>query len=105
MVLAVPHHVRELGGKCLSISILKINSWGVKNVFKFNNGVSYEVISSYMYKLLPHPTMDSLISFERYPAAKKCLKGVDVEVSVKGEPGEPYCTIPRDRLKLLNKFL
>ena len=36
-----------------------------------------------IYKLLPHPTMDSLISFERYPAAKKCLKGVDVEVSVK----------------------
>ena len=22
-----------------------------------------------------------------------------------GEPGEPYCTIPRDRFKLLNKFL
>ena len=82
MVLAVPHHVRELGGKCLSISILKIDSWRVKNVFKPNNGVSYEVISSYMYKLLPHPTMDSPISFERYPAAKKCLKGVDVEVSV-----------------------
>ena len=22
-----------------------------------------------------------------------------------GEPGEPYCTIPTDRLKLFNKFL
>ena len=22
-----------------------------------------------------------------------------------GEPGEPYCTIPDNRLKLLNKFL
>ena len=22
-----------------------------------------------------------------------------------GEPGEPYCTIPEERLKLLNKFL
>ena len=76
-----------------------------------------------MYKLSPHPSMDSLISFERYPAAKKCLKGVDVEVSVKdgiatfrgeifristfttGQPGEPYCTIPGKYLKLLNKFL
>ena len=123
MVLAVPHHVRELGGKCLNISILKINSWRVKNVFKSDNEVSYEVISSYMYKLSPHPTMDSPISIERYPAAKKCLKGVDVEVSVKdgiatfrgeifrmsaftiGELGEPYCMIPGDCLKLLNKFL
>ena len=67
--------------------------------------------------------MESAISFERYPAAKKCLGGVDVEVSVKdgiasfrgeifristfmvGEPGEPYCTIPDERLKLLNEFL
>ena len=30
-----------------------------------------------------HPRMDSTISSEQYPAAKKCLKGVDVEVSVK----------------------
>ena len=76
-----------------------------------------------MYKLSSHPSMDSPISFERYPAAKKCLKGVDVEVSVKdgiatfrreifhistctiGEPGEPYCMIPGEHLKLLNKFL
>ena len=131
MVLAVPHHVRELGGKCFSISILKIDSWRVKNVFKSDNGVSYEVISNYMYGLSSHPSMDSAISFERYPATKKCLKGVDVEVSVKdggpgappggiatfrgeifcmstfiiGEPGQPYCMIPSDRLKLLNKFL
>ena len=51
------------------------------------------------------------------------LGGVDVEVSVKdgiatfkggivrissftiGDPGEPYCMIPGERLKLLNKFL
>ena len=83
MVLAIPHHARDLGGKCLSISILKIYSWRVKNVFKSSNGVSYEVISSYMYRLLPYPSVDSPVSFERYPAAKKCLKGVDVEVSVK----------------------
>ena len=131
MVLAILHHARDLGGKCLSISILNIDSWRVKNVFRSSNGVSYEVISSYMYKLSPHPSMDSPISFERYPAAKKCLKGLDVEVSVKdvgpgalcggiatfrreifcistftiGKPGEPYCTIPSKCLKLLNKFL
>ena len=125
------HHARDLGGKCLSISILKIDSWRVKNIFKSSNEVSYEVISSYMYRLSPHPSMDSPISFERYPAAKKCLKGVDIEVSIKdggpgappgriatfrgeifrmstftiGEPGEPYCRIPADHLKLLNKFL
>ena len=105
------------------IPILKIDSWRVKNVFKSNNGVSYEVISRYMYKLSPHLSMDLPISFERYQSAKKCLKGVDVEVRVKdgiatfrgeifrmstfiiGEPGEPYCMIPSDRLKLLNKFL
>ena len=92
-------------------------------MFKSGNGVSYGAISSYMYKLSTHPRLDSGISFERYPAAKKCLGGIDVEVSVKdeiatfrgeifcistftiGEPGEPYCTIPGECLKLLNKFL
>ena len=76
-----------------------------------------------MYELLDHPRMDSAISFERYSAAKKCFKGVHVEVSVKdriatfrgeifcismfiiGEPGDPYCKIPSERLKLLHKFL
>ena len=51
------------------------------------------------------------------------FRGVDVEVSVRdgiatfkggivrissftiGDPGEPYCMIPGERLKLLNKFL
>ena len=51
MVLAVLHHIRKLGGKCFSSGILKIDSWRVKNVFKSDNGVSYEVISSYMYEL------------------------------------------------------
>ena len=131
MVLAVLHHIRELGGKCFSIGILKIDSWRVKNIFKSDNRVSYEVIGSFMYELLDHPRMDSAISFERYPAAKKYLKGVDIEVSVKdggpeaplhgiaafkgeifhmsmfiiGEPDNPYCTIPIECLKLLNKFL
>ena len=52
-------------------------------MFKSDNGISYEVISSYMYRLSDHPRMDSTISFERYPAVRKCLKGVDIEVSVK----------------------
>ena len=71
MVLAVPHHIRELCGKCFSISILKIDSWRVKNVFKSDNGVSYEVISSYMYELSDHPHRDSAISFE---SCKKVFK-------------------------------
>ena len=84
-----------------------------------------------MYRLSLHPSVDSPVSLERYPAAKKCLKGVDVEVSVKdggpgappsriatfrgdifqmsaftiGEPGEPYCMVPGEHLKLLNKLL
>ena len=71
-----------------------------------------------MYKLSDHPQMECAISFEQYPAAKKCLGGVDIEVSVKdriasfrgeifhistftiGELGEPL-----SRTKLLNKFL
>ena len=36
MVLAIPHHARDLGRKCLSISILEIDSWRVKNIFKFS---------------------------------------------------------------------
>ena len=88
-----------------------------------DNRVSYEALSVVMYKLSTHPRLDFGILFEPYPAAKKCLEGVDIEVGVKGgittfrgeifristfiigELGEPYCTIPSDRLKLLNKFL
>ena len=76
-----------------------------------------------MYKLLDQPVIDSGISFERYTVAKKCLGGVDVEVSVNGgiarfrgssfwistftigEPGEEYCKIPSIKLNILNKFL
>ena len=47
-----------------------------------NSGVSHEAISTYMYKLLDQPVIDSGISFERYAVAKKCLGGVDIEVSV-----------------------
>ena len=123
MVIALPNDLKKLGGRCERINVLSVDSWRVRNVFEFDNGVSYEALSSYMYKLTDHPQMESAISFERYPAAKKCLGGVDVEVSVRdgiasfrgeifhistftiGEPGEPYCTIPDEHLKLLNKFL
>ena len=96
----------------------------MKNVFKSNNGVSYEVLSTAMYRLLTQPQLDSRISFEQYTTVKKCLVEVDkdIEVSVNdgvapfkvmtfissftiGELGEPYCMIPVEHLKLLNKFL
>ena len=73
MVLAVPYHLRKLGGRCVSINVLKADSWRFKNVFKYSNGVSYEAIISYMYKLSAHPMVTSGISFERYPASKKFL--------------------------------
>ena len=95
----------------------------MKFVFKSNNGLSYEAISHTMHKLLTQPRLDSGISFERYATAMKCLMLVDVEVSVNdgiatfkggsvrislftiGDPGEPYCMIPGERPKLLNKFM
>ena len=73
MVIAVPNDLKKLGGRFVRINVLRVDSWRVRNVFELDNGVSYEVISSYMYRLSPHPSMDSSISFERYPAAKKCL--------------------------------
>ena len=128
MVLAVPYHLKSLSGRCVSIEVLKMDSWRVKNGFKSSNRVSYEVISSYMYNLKEHPKITECISFERYPSTKKFLLcdedpngKVEVEVNegiatfkveilrmskfIVGEPGEPYCKIPIKRLKLLNKFL
>ena len=126
MVLAVPYHLRKLGGRCISINILKMDSWRVKNMFKSNNGVSYEAISSYMYKPSDHPKITTGILFECYLSTKKfllCDEVPDGEVEVNegvamfkvdilqiskfiaGKPGEPYCKIPIKCLKLLNKFL
>ena len=123
LVVAVPNHLKKLGGRCVSINVLRVDSWRVRNVFKSDNRVSYEVLSSTMYKLSTHPWFDSGISFEQYLTAKKRLGEADIEVSAKdgiatfrgeiflistfiiGEPGEPYCTIPDECLKLLNKFL
>ena len=112
MVVVILKCIKMLSGKCVRISIMNIDSWRVRVTFKSNNGVSYEAISTYMYKLLDQPIIDSGISFERYTVVKKCLGGVDVEVSVNGriatfrgcsfriststigEPGEEYCKIP-----------
>ena len=132
MVIAVPLHPGKLGGRCVSIEVLKLDRWRVKNVFKLNNGVSYKAISSYMYKLSDHPKITKSISLERYLSAEKSLlciedpKGeVEVEVNggggqgvatfkvdlfriskfIVGGPGEPYCMISIKHLKLLNKFL
>ena len=52
MVLAIPNDLKKLGGRCVEVVILKIDSWRVKNVFKSDRGVSYEGISSYMYNYL-----------------------------------------------------
>ena len=54
-VIAVPLHLGKLGGRCISIKVLKMDGWRVKNVFKSNNGVSYEAVSSCMFKLMDHP--------------------------------------------------
>ena len=128
MVIAVSLHLGKLGGRCVSIEELKMDSWRVKNVFKSNNGVSYEAVSSYMLKLMDHPKISKGISFKSYPSTKKflsCVEDPKVEVEVKvnegvatfkvdifriskfivGDPGEPYCKIPIKTLKLLNKFL
>ena len=38
MVLAVLYHLRKLDGRCVSIEVLKMDSWRVKNVFNSNSG-------------------------------------------------------------------
>ena len=64
MAVAVPNDLKKLGGRCVSSSVLTVDSWRVRNVFKSDNGVSYEALSSYKYKLSDHPRMDSKIPFE-----------------------------------------
>ena len=101
MVMAVPLHLGKLDGRCISIEVLKMDSWRVKNVFKSNNGVSYKAVSSYMFKLTDYPKITKSIrshsdpgpggsiSFERYPSTEKFVscgedpKG-EVEVEVNG---------------------
>ena len=74
-------------------------------MFKSNNGVSYEAISSYMYKLSDHPKITKGISFERYPSSKKFLLCNEVpngEVEV--EVNEGVATFKVDVLRL-SKFI
>ena len=80
MVIAVTNDLKKLGGRCVRINVLRVDSWRVRNVFESDNGVSYEALSSYMYKLSDHPQMESAISLERYPAAKKCLGGLTLRL-------------------------
>ena len=54
-----------------------MDSWRVKNVFKSNNGVSYEAVSSYMFKLMDYPKITESISFEPYPSTKKFLSCIE----------------------------
>ena len=71
LVIAVPLHLGKLGGRCISIEVLQMDSWKVKNVFKSNNGVLYEAISSYMFKLTDQSTTNEGISFDSYPSTIK----------------------------------
>ena len=59
LVITVPNHLKKLGGRCVRINVLRMDSWRVRNVFKSDNGVSYEAFSSMMYKLSTHPRLDS----------------------------------------------
>ena len=102
LVIAIP--LGKLGGRCVSIKVLKMDSWRVQNVFKLSNGVSYKAISSYMFKLTDYPKItkgmgscsdpgpSGPISFEQYPSTKKFLSCVEdpkgkVEVEVNGGVG------------------
>ena len=114
MVIAVPLHLGKLGGRCISIEVLKMDSWRVKNVFKSSSTVFYEAISSCMYKLSDHLKITKRISLERYSSTKKFLLCVEdpkreeifhISKFIVGDPREPYCKIPIKSLKLLNKFL
>ena len=91
-ILSVPLHLGKLGGRCVSIEVLKMDSWRVNNVFKSNNGVSFEAISSYMYKLSDHPKITGSISFERYPSAKKFL------LCNEDPKGEVEVKVPKDHV-------
>ena len=73
LVIAVPLHLGKLGGRCVSIEVLKMDSWRVKNVFKSNKGVSYEAVSSCMFKLTDQPKITESISFKWYQSTKKFL--------------------------------
>ena len=74
MVIAVSNDLKKLGGRCVRINVLRVDSWRVRNVFESDNGVSYEALSSYMYKLLTHSRLDSGMGSCSNPSPKgaKC---------------------------------
>ena len=51
LVVAIPYCLKKLGGRCVRINLLRVDSWRVEKVFKSDNGVSYEALSSARYKL------------------------------------------------------
>ena len=126
-IVLIPNCIKKLGGMLTEINVMKVDSWRVKNAFKSSNGVSYEVLSSYMYKLEPIviPANDRAFEFEHYPLVKKCLiegitKSIEVgfnddriasfrvnngiSMFVIGDINEMHYTIPIECLKFLNKF-
>ena len=73
-----------------------MDSLRVKNVFKSNNGVLYEAVSSYMFKLTDYPKITKCISFECYPSTKKfllCIEDPKGEVEVKVNEGGGGCNV------------
>ena len=44
MVIAVPNDLKKLGGRCVRINVLRVDSWRVRNVFESDKGVSYEAL-------------------------------------------------------------
>ena len=44
MVTAVPIDLKKLGGRCVRINVLRVDSWRVRNVFESDNGVSMKLL-------------------------------------------------------------
>ena len=61
LILAIPYCLKKLGGRCVRINVLRVDSWRVRNVFESDNRVSYEALSSAMYN---YQLNLSWISFE-----------------------------------------
>ena len=39
LVVTVPNHLKKLGGRCVRINVIRVDSWRVRNVFKSDNEV------------------------------------------------------------------
>ena len=74
-------------------------------MFKSNNRVLYETISSYMYNLSDYPKITESISFERYPSTKKFLLWIeDLNVEVEVEVNEGVAMFKVDIFQI-SKFI